>query len=190
MPNSLFNCSIYCVYNSIDKLIYIGHTTESIKRRLNRHFNRINRVDGVNTDIYKHIKKLGKKVFNIKLLQYVENVTKKDMMLLERLYIEKYNTIEDGLNMNRTGKYIKEFSKYYDRKYMLYMLVQFSHIENEQERKLLIQIKKEQEKKKMYSKIRHYKDRYDMSIFCIMCKKYFTRKNSLLKHYKSSIHLV
>ena len=75
--------------------IYIGSTNNLEKREECHNNNLIEK----NTKLYRYCRNNNIKQINLVLLDKLEYENKSDLKWLERKYIEKYDSIKDGLNM-------------------------------------------------------------------------------------------
>lgn len=93
---------VYYIYNDINDKIYIGMTSQSLKKRLNAHRSKLNQQENEQTPFQKEMKILGKNNFYIKKI--IETEDKKEALRLERFYIKEFDTIENGYNTYRGGR--------------------------------------------------------------------------------------
>lgn len=102
---------IKCIYGikdkRDDKVIYIGQTGNFIKRKKS-HFSDKRR------SVAKYMFEQGRDNFEMFILEELnEDISKEEMRNKEQFYIEKYNTLEVGLNKNRSGNiYINDTKEY------------------------------------------------------------------------------
>ena len=106
-------CCIYAIKDKrSDKVIYIGQTKDFNHRKSN-HFAESN------APIDKYMFEQGRNNFEMYVLEELsDTISIEEMRNKEQYYIEKYNTIETGLNKWRSGNYskgdkIKEYNNEY-----------------------------------------------------------------------------
>ena len=114
-------CCIYAIKDKrSDKVIYIGQTKD-FKQRKYQYFGSTSRP------IYKYLYDEGRDNFEMIIIEELSNeILREEMLLREQEYIEKYNTIEDGQNINKSGhifidnkrEYYKQYKKEYMKDYM------------------------------------------------------------------------
>ena len=100
-------CGIYCIKNLKNGKMYIGQSTNIINR-ISTHKRNIFKK---NYPIYSDIRKIGIENFSFEI---VEECEKENLDILEKKYIEKFNTYsEDGYNRTTGGNkgYKKEISE-------------------------------------------------------------------------------
>lgn len=102
---------IYKITNDVNDKLYIGMTSKSLKVRLRGHFSKMNSKGNEPSPFQKEIKRIGKKHFKIDLI--VQTKDKDKAYDLERYYIKKYKTVENGYNTLRGGKGIQLLSDDY-----------------------------------------------------------------------------
>jgi group I intron endonuclease len=80
---------IYKLYNVIDEMVYVGSTNKTLVKRLGDHMYAYN--IGENSELYKHMKEIGKNNFRMKLLEHkiVDNV--QEMRTLEQKWLNREN---------------------------------------------------------------------------------------------------
>jgi len=93
---------IYSIINDINKKVYIGFTSKSLKWRLTHHFSDVRHQYSPTRKIHKAIMELGEKHFSITLLYESDN---KDEVLgkKEQEFIETYDSINNGYNSRKGG---------------------------------------------------------------------------------------
>lgn len=102
----LFVGRIYLIKNSINDKPYVGETLSSINKRLKQHLDQAfyEKSTCYNCRLHKAIRELGRDVFYIEELECVTNTDrcelKRILKKLEKEYIEKYNSFENGYNSN------------------------------------------------------------------------------------------
>ena len=107
---------VYIVKNTINTKVYIGETLSSLKRRLKQHFwGAFNKNhECYNCHFFRAIRKHGKDVFYIELLEEVrlsdKKEVKKKIQELEIEYIKKYDSFVNGYNSDTGGNGGKIYS--------------------------------------------------------------------------------
>lgn len=92
---------VYKITCKVNNKVYIGQTTESLTQRFNRHMGY--QKDNNDTKFYRAIKKYGKEMFYIELLEEVSN--QKQLDKREYYWICFYNSFKEGYNSkNSIGK--------------------------------------------------------------------------------------
>ena len=81
--------------------IYIGSTTQTLKKRLKNHKSKATEESRKNTPLYKHFNAIGWDNATIELLIEDEFSDKRAMFERERCEIEKYNKTAECLNSDR-----------------------------------------------------------------------------------------
>lgn len=90
-----------------DKVIYVGQTKDFKQRKTNHFHSRRNRP------ISNYMFDNGIENFDMFIIEKLsDNVDKETMKMKEQEYIEKYNTIENGLNKQRSGNIHKDLKQY------------------------------------------------------------------------------
>lgn len=97
---------VKCIYaikdKRSDKVIYVGQT-KNFKQRKYYHFNTVQRP------IQQYIFEQGRVNFEMFILEKLnEDITREEMIIKEQFYIDKYNTVEEGLNRYNSKIYDKE----------------------------------------------------------------------------------
>lgn len=90
---------IYMIANKSNEKNYIGYTSIGISRRLHKHY--LNSQKGIDTKLYRAIRKYGINNFYIKIIDTADSHT--SAKKLEILYIEKYKSYEKGYNSTIGG---------------------------------------------------------------------------------------
>lgn len=78
---------------------YIGYTKKGVMNRIHKH--KTNAEYGINTHLYKAIRKYGMKNIKIKILDRCSS--KKEAIDKEKFYIDKYDTYHNGYNLTIGG---------------------------------------------------------------------------------------
>jgi group I intron endonuclease len=98
---------IYKITNIKNNKIYVGQTRRSkIELRFKEHIKQSMNKNSkyYNFDLYKDLRKYGKRNFKIEVLEEIFN--EEDLLNKEDFYILKYNSINKGYNKLRSGKNI------------------------------------------------------------------------------------
>jgi group I intron endonuclease len=86
--------------------MYIGQTTQTVEKRLHRHF--MSATKGSNFNIHQAMRKYGFEKFEIEELECIESNTPQelisDLNVLEQFYIKYYDTKHNGYNMTDGGE--------------------------------------------------------------------------------------
>ena len=93
-----FTAYVYKITNNVDKLVYVGSTTEDLNIRWSKHKEAMTRAEKRDRPLYKHMRKLGIDCFNIILLEKCRCKDKTDLLKRENKWQAKLNTIDGGLN--------------------------------------------------------------------------------------------
>ena len=104
--------AIYCIKDKRnDKVIYVGQTKDYENRKYHHFHSRRNRP------ISNYMFDNGIENFDMLIIEKLsDNVDKETMKIKEQEYIEKFNTIENGLNKQISGN--KEFQKEHRKEYL------------------------------------------------------------------------
>lgn len=92
---------IYLVENSLNAKKYVGVTTRKHTARWYEHITAANSVSYANTNLTKAIRKLGIENFSIRVL--CRCASKTELSRKEKLYIKKFDTLENGYNARDGG---------------------------------------------------------------------------------------
>ena len=90
---------------TIDTKNYIG-SCRNIKERLKTHINRSTEEKFNHLKLYKNFM-----CFNLNIIETSENISDKDLKILEQKYIDELDTINNGLNHTRSFLSAEEFRK-------------------------------------------------------------------------------
>ena len=90
---------VYKITNSIDDLVYIGATGDTLSRRMTGH--RVDCKRGKTTALHSHMRLIGVDKFSIILIEQLINCTKEQLRAKEDYFIKEFNSVNVGLN----GKY-------------------------------------------------------------------------------------
>lgn len=95
--------NIYMIENVITNKKYIGQTKRSIKTRFSEHIRTSKRINSrlSKTKFYDSIRQYGEDKFTITLLETVEDNLADER---EKFWIEKFDTVKNGLNTSYGGK--------------------------------------------------------------------------------------
>ena len=106
--NKYKNTKIYVIENSVSKKIYIGSTCNPLSHRLYRHCS--DSMNGLNSNLYQHIRDIGQFKFKIKLLEEYSCGTDLEMRCREQSWMDKQ--IVDLMLNNRRAVSLKKYKKY------------------------------------------------------------------------------
>lgn len=103
--------TIYIIKNTVNKKVYIGQTTMSVKERWTAHMKPSTAKQRHTYKLYNAIRKYGRDNFYYEILE--ENIDVDDLNYKEILYIEAYDSFYNGYNSTKggDGRYI---NKQYD----------------------------------------------------------------------------
>lgn len=90
---------IYRIYNDVNDKNYIGQTVKSLEYRMNLHKNSM--VSGHMQPLYVAMREIGFDKFHIELLQEASSLD--DLNALEIKYIETYDSVNNGYNVQHGG---------------------------------------------------------------------------------------
>lgn len=95
---------IYKITNLINNKSYIGQSC-NIEKRIKTHFWAAfkENLSSYNYKIYQAIRKYGIENFKWEILKTINEVNKGQLNILERQYIEKYDSFKNGYNMTTGG---------------------------------------------------------------------------------------
>lgn len=94
------NFYVYKITNSINNKIYIGQTTETLKKRFKRHTGYQLNMDYA-SKLHRAMKKYGIDKFSIELIEECDS--QEELTEKEYYWINKLNTINEGYNINNSG---------------------------------------------------------------------------------------
>jgi group I intron endonuclease len=97
---------IYCLHCISTGKKYIGQTSRNLKTRLRHHNYKLKSSETTRSKLYHQLKKTGWEDFVVGI---VENCVLDDLDKMEIFYIEKYNTLNDGLNTAHGGGFFPVF---------------------------------------------------------------------------------
>ena len=107
---------IYRIESDLDGKFYIGSTTQTLSRRLNNHRSKSKEECRKNTPLYAHFNECGWEHANIQLLSQHTDITREELLKLERDEIDKW--INDPRCVNKTRPLqTPEDKKALDREY-------------------------------------------------------------------------
>lgn len=92
---------MYIIRNTLNNKVYIGSTIRDINERFEEHLY-CSTKNKFRTKLYKAINKIGKDKFYISKLTSATNI--KHLINLEKKYIIKYNSINEGYNSLSGGE--------------------------------------------------------------------------------------
>lgn len=100
------NCGIYMISNTLDSRVYIG-SSKHLQRRLWRHKSELKLNKHVNRHLQRFVNKYGLDKIKFDIL---ENCTEDNLLQLETIYINNYNSIIKGFNMETPRRTIMKES--------------------------------------------------------------------------------
>jgi hypothetical protein len=106
------NAKIYKIVNSIDKLIYVGSTIETLNIRFSKHKSRSKRSP--NIKLYKHFAKLGAEHFKIILIKNYPCAGKTELAIEEERYKIRLNAQLNTRRAHQTAEQRKKYRKEWD----------------------------------------------------------------------------
>ena len=87
---------VYKIINSVDDLIYVGATGDTLSRRMSGHKTKEKR--GSSSPIYTHMRLLGVDKFSIILIEQLIDCNKEQLKAREDYFIKELDTVNNGLN--------------------------------------------------------------------------------------------
>jgi group I intron endonuclease len=94
---------IYSITNVVTGEMYIGQTIQDFKKRWKSHISALNRGNHDNEYLQRSWNKYGEDAFKFKAIHYCDEL---DILNdLEKYYIKKYDTYNNGFNMTEGGDY-------------------------------------------------------------------------------------
>lgn len=94
---------IYSITNVVTGDMYIGQTIQDFEKRWKSHIRALNRGDHDNEYLQRSWNKYGEDAFKFKAIHYCDEL---DILNdLEKYYIKKYDTYNNGFNMTEGGDY-------------------------------------------------------------------------------------
>lgn len=91
---------IYKITNKLNNKIYVGQTTRTLEIRKKDHIHNVQK--GIKTHLYSAMRKYGIENFVFEKICDVDSV--ENLNILERYYINKYNSVDKGYNMIDGGR--------------------------------------------------------------------------------------
>ena len=101
------NGKIYMVVNDLDDLIYVGHTTTTLSKRMYMHKS----AAKIHPErrVYKHVNLIGFDHFRIELIEPWPCQNEDELVAREGFWIRAMDTYKNGLNSNMAGRSRKEY---------------------------------------------------------------------------------
>ena len=94
---------IYSITNVVTGDMYIGQTIQDFEKRWKSHISALNRGNHDNEYLQRSWNKYGEDAFKFKAIHYCDEL---DILNdLEKYYIKKYDTYNNGFNMTEGGDY-------------------------------------------------------------------------------------
>ena len=106
---------MFIVYK-MEHFNYIGSTHDLKHRQRNHIKNCYNKIKHYNFKVYKNIRKKNSQINLIEIFKYNGDCSRRVRMLVEQYYIEKYDSIKNGLN-DRNSFTSKKHQKKYQKEY-------------------------------------------------------------------------
>lgn len=97
---------IYKFTNKINGKIYIGQSV-NLNNRYKQHISNYNNPSSsmYNTKFYRALRKYGLENFDYDIIEHSNYFTRDELNQKEIYYIEKYDSYQNGYNMNKGGNY-------------------------------------------------------------------------------------
>ena len=114
------NGKIYCIRNDIDNNIYVGHTTQALSKRMEKHRSSMFDEKRGRCLLYQKMRELGVENFYIELLQKCPCDDIEELRQCEGEWIRKLGNLNMKVAGRTTEQYRKdtvEHKKEYDKKY-------------------------------------------------------------------------
>ena len=102
------NGKIYCIRNSIDSDIYVGHTTQSLSKRMEKHRSIIFGYIRGKCLFYKKMREFGTEHFYIELLQKCPCNDIEELRQCEGEWIRKMGTLDMKVAGRTTEQYRRD----------------------------------------------------------------------------------
>jgi group I intron endonuclease len=161
---------IYKIVNSVNNMIYVGSTKQSINIRFNQH--KANSKDLTkNAKIYLLMRKIGVDKFNIEVIEQIEFLDKKDLLNKEQYFIDNLKPELNMLNTYHNKQEYREENKEYFKKY---------YEENKQEINLKNKEYREENKEKIKKYEKEYREENKKEIKEWKKKHYETNKKEII----------
>ena len=106
-PKDFANAKIYQLVNDLDDLIYVGHSTTTLTKRL--YFHKKAAKEHPDRKVYKHTNLLGFEHFRIELIEPWPCQNEDELVAREGFWIRAMDTYKNGLNSNMAGRSRKEY---------------------------------------------------------------------------------
>ena len=167
---------MFIIYK-MEHVNYIGSTYDLKERQRNHITTCYNKnIKEYNLKVYKNIRKKNSQIILIELFKYNGDCSKRIQMLVEQYYIEKYDSIENGLNVYNAFKNNKNYYKEWYEK-------------NKDKRKEYLKKWHEKNKDKVKEKWEKNKDKINErrrreTINCPICNRSGSRAH-LLRHQRT-----
>ena len=205
---------VYKIQNTDDELLYIGSTSQPLSKRMANHRADCKKPKKCNYKIYKHMNELGIHKFSIAIVEEVKykKNEKYGLLAAEGFWIEKFDTLRNGLNgcgvivkqkvntkeeydeiwKNNRKKQQKEYSKEYCKeyhktdKYKQYRKEYEKTDKFKQQQKEYEKTDKRKQYKKEYNK--EYNQQNKLKFRCVCCNISFISITDKKKHFKTVKH--
>ena len=96
---------IYKITNDITNDIYVGSTTQHLVQRWGQHINDAYKPEYEDKPLYKLIREIGFKHFDIELIKYHPCISRKQLEDEESIYIRLYGNLNIRYNTNKEQKH-------------------------------------------------------------------------------------
>jgi hypothetical protein len=90
--------SIYKIINTLNDFVYIGCTTQPLRKRFMDHKNNLSQSRLLKMKLYNAMNELGKDNFKIVLIEKIQYNNRNELRVKEQEYIDKYNSYTNGYN--------------------------------------------------------------------------------------------
>ena len=191
---------IYKIQNSVDGLLYIGCTTQSLSKRMAQHRSDCKRPKKCNSKIYKHMNDLGIDKFSIAIVEEIKykKSEKYGLIAAEGYWIDKMDTLRNGLNgqgaiVNKKVNTKEE----YDELHKNNRKNQQKEYHKSEKYKQYNKEYQKSDKRKKYQKeygernkqqLKEYREQNRLKFRCVCCNISFKNNYDKKKHFKGVRH--
>jgi group I intron endonuclease len=109
-PKDYSKGKIYVIRNHCNSMVYVGHTTQPLSKRFNKHKNSMNSKTN-NQLIIQEMKKLGVENFYIELVENYPCTSEEELTAREGFYIREFDSYKNGYNMLINNRKYEEWYK-------------------------------------------------------------------------------
>ena len=92
---------VYLITNTLNDKKYVGQTKRNLKERWYEHLKKSNNIKINKLSLKNDIILLGKEYFKLEILKECSSLI--ELNYYEKFFIQKYNTIQEGYNLNSGG---------------------------------------------------------------------------------------